>query len=265
LDYAGDRYGVSATRLKVGTDFNPEVWFMRRRDFTKTSGSLRFSPRPASIDWIRKLTWEATLDYFEDADGRMESRKQGGRFDVELENSDRFNVEVSREFERIEEPFPVASDLEVLTGSYTFTSYRASYTFGPQRRASGSVSYQWGDFYDGSIQTLAVSQGRLVVTNHLSLEPGLSLNLIDLPVGDSDQTVLRLRADYAFTPRMFASSLVQYNTSDDTFSSNLRFRWEYRPGSELFVVWTDERDTSAGGTGLRNRSLALKITRLLRY
>ena len=41
---------------------------------------------------------------------------------------------------------------------------------------------------------------------------------------------------------MFASALLQYSSSDRAFSSNLRFRWEYRPGSELFVVYTDERD-----------------------
>ena len=35
---------------------------------------------------------------------------------------------------------------------------------------------------------------------------------------------------------MFLSALLQYGSADRTFSSNLRFRWEYRPGSELFVV-----------------------------
>ena len=43
---------------------------------------------------------------------------------------------------------------------------------------------------------------------------------------------------------MFISGLVQYASADNVFSSNLRFRWEYQPGSELFVVYTDERDTT---------------------
>ena len=81
---------------------------------------------------------------------------------------------------------------------------------GPQRRISGNVSYQWGASYHGSIRALAVNRGRLVVTNHLSLEPGVSLNLIDLPEGESTQAIFRLRADYAFSPRMFVSSFVQY-------------------------------------------------------
>ena len=50
-----------------------------------------------------------------------------------------------------------------------------------------------------------------------------------------------------------------------SFSSNLRFRWEYRPGSELFVVYTDERDTlQRGFPDLKNRAFVVKINRLLR-
>ena len=59
--------------------------------------------------------------------------------------------------------------------------------------------------------------------------------------------MLRTRTDYGFSPRMFASALVQYSSSDHVFSSNFRFRWEYHPGSELFVVYTDERDTLQAG------------------
>ena len=84
--------------------------------------------------------------------------------------------------------------------------------------------------------------------------------------------LVRSRVDYGFSPLMFASALLQYSSADRAFSSNLRFRWEYRPGSELFVVYTDERDTTdqriAAPTlvrGLKNRAFVVKINRLLRF
>ena len=47
--------------------------------------------------------------------------------------------------------------------------------------------------------------------------------------------------------------------------ANVRFRWEYRPGSELFLVYTDGRDTlTRGFPAFTSRGLTLKITRLLR-
>ena len=263
--YDGDKYGARASHLEVGEAFNPEVGFLRRSDFAKSSGSLRFSPRPASIEAVRKLTWEVLVDHFADGRGGLESRQQTGRFQVEMENSDRWSIEHIRDFERLDDPFAISDDVDILPGRYSFNSQRLSYEAGPQRRLSGNVSFQWGDFYDGSLRSLSVNQGRLVVTNHLSLEPGVALNLLELPGEEVTQAVFRLRADYAFTPRMFASALIQYNDSDESVSTNVRFRWEYAPGSEIFVVWTDERDTGPGGTGLRTRGLALKATRLLRY
>jgi hypothetical protein len=103
-------------------------------------------------------------------------------------------------------------------------------------------------------------------TKRFSLEPGITVNWVDLPGGDVTQELYRARTDYGFSPRMFASALLQYNSTDSTFSSNLRFRWEYRPGSEFFLVWTDEHNTIArGNASLRNRAFVAKVTRLFRF
>ena len=42
---------------------------------------------------------------------------------------------------------------------------------------------------------------------------------------------------------MFVSALIQYNSANNALSSNIRLRWEYQPGSELFVVYNEQRDT----------------------
>ena len=49
--------------------------------------------------------------------------------------------------------------------------------------------------------------------------------------------------------------------------TNLRFRWEYQPGSELFVVYTEGRNTlpPTGSTALETRGFVIKINRLLRF
>jgi hypothetical protein len=69
------------------------------------------------------------------------------------------------------------------------------------------------------------------------------------------------------TPRMFVSALVQYASSTNSLSTNFRFRWEYQPGSEIFVVYTDGRDTAAllGRPTLQNRGIVIKANRLFRF
>jgi hypothetical protein len=65
---------------------------------------------------------------------------------------------------------------------------------------------------------------------------------------------------------MTTAALVQYNSTSHLVSTNVRFRWEYRPGSELFVVYSDGRDTGLQRPlpGLLNRGFTVKLTRLFR-
>ena len=267
FEYAGDRYGLQLDHLLVGTNFNPEVGFLRRTDFRRTFGLLRFSPRPKSIRSVRRFTWETALDYIVRGDGALESREQKGRFNTEFQRGDQFNVEAAANYELVKTAFPVAgSTVTVLPGGYQFADVAASYSFGPQRRASGVVSTQLGQYYDGTIKAIGFGSSRISLTPRMSIEPSVSVNRIEVSRGDFTTTLLRSRNDYAFTPRMFLSTLVQYSSADRAVSSNVRFRWEYQPGSELFVVYTDEYDTRPplGFQGLKNRALVVKVNRLFR-
>jgi hypothetical protein len=267
VDFSPDLYGAQFERVKVGDGFNPEVGFLRRRNFERTFGELRYSPRPKNLKGIRQITVTGSVEYIEgSSSGQMESRQQSGRFNVERENSDQFSIEGGTNFELLPASFNVARGVTIPAGGYDFNDVTARYAFGQQRRLSGTVSLQKGQFYDGNITALTLSGARVSVFTRLSVEPSVSVNDVSLPAGDFTTTVLRARSDYAFSPLMFVSGLVQYASNERVFSSNLRFRWEYRPGSELFVVYTDERDTlQSGFAGLRNRAFVVKINRLFRF
>ena len=266
FDYAPDRWGVRFDQLKVGRNYNPEVGFTRRLDFNRSYGSARFSPRPKRSTVVRKYTWEGTFEYLVNGSDQLESRARGARFLTEFQNSDQFNIDVNNSYELLVKPFTVSPGVAIPVGGYPFTDVTMTYGFGQQRRASGSVALQAGQFYDGHITALTYSGGRVAVRKQWSVEPSVTLNTVTLPAGDFTTTILRTRTDYGFSPRMFMSALVQYSSADRVFSSNFRYRWEYRPGSELFVVYTDERDTlKPGYPDLKNRAFVVKVNRLLRF
>ena len=104
------------------------------------------------------------------------------------------------------------------------------------------------------------------VSPQLSLEPNISLNWIELPTGKFTTRLLGSRITYTMT-LVFASALVQYNSSTHTVSANARMRWEYRPGSELFIVYNEERDseTAVGLQSLQNRAFIVKVNRFIRF
>ena len=266
-NYGGDRYGLSADYTVVGDNFNPEVGFVRRDNFRRYSTSARFSPRPQSIESIRQFRWQVDYERIESLNADvLETEVWSGRFNIERENSDQISVQGGINFERLQVPLQVSSAVSVPVGNYDFKSVTFLYGLGAQRTVSGSFSFQIGEFYDGTIRTVGYNRGRISVLDQFSLEPSVSFNDVKLPAGDFTTTLVGVRADYAFTPLMFVGGLVQFDSDSDSFSSNLRFRWEYAPGSEFFAVYTDERTTLGGGyPELQNRAFVLKINRLLRF
>jgi hypothetical protein len=73
------------------------------------------------------------------------------------------------------------------------------------------------------------------------------------------------RAVLPLSPRSVVSVLYQHRSEQGTLGASVRWRWECAPGSELFVVYTEGRDTTVPVDAVRNRSLVVRITRLFRF
>jgi hypothetical protein len=267
LDYAGDRYGLQFEHLLVGDRFNPEIGFLRRSDFRRSTVGARFSPRPRSNRWIRKLDWEAGYDYITDSRRtRIENRQLSAAFQVDFESSDQWTLEYTRDFEYLPRNFQIAPAVTLPIGGYDYDTARITYELGQQRPVSGQLSVATGTFYNGTKKEANFTSGRVALSARVSIEPGVTMNWIDLPQGAFTNRLITARGIFTPSPRMLISSLMQYNASDQTLSSSVRWRWEYIPGSELFIVYSDGRNTSeAPLRGLVNRSAAIKVTRLLRF
>ena len=266
FDYNADRYGVQLERLVVERNFLPEIGFLRRTDMRRNFGVVRFSPRPLNVPLVRKFLMQANLSYVTNNQNRLDTRETSATFQTEFTNSDVATIGVFDNFERLVRPFNVATGIDIPVGTYDFHTVHLSYAGGQQRKLSGTVVFEAGRFYSGDRRTIALNAARMQVTPQVSLEPSLSFNFVDLREGSFTATVVRTRTTYTVTPRMFVSGIVQYNSTNTSFGSNLRLRWEYAPGSELFVVYTDDYDTEARPniTPLRNRALVIKLNRLFR-
>ena len=267
MEYGGDRYGVQLERLSIDPNFNPEVGFLRRSDMRKNYGQLRFSPRPKRIKRVRKFSSIGQFTYIEDSARRLSTRIADGEFAVEFQNSDRFSVGVNRDYELLLRPFTVVPGARVPVGGWEFTTSRIGYQMGQQRKISGAFLFEKGSFYNGDRTGVTFNRARINVTPQLSLEPSIVLNWFSLPTGDYSQRLLGSRITYTMRPLLFASALVQYNSSTHTVSTNARLRWEYRPGSELFVVYNEERDSDAPNAvpALFNRAFIVKVNRFFRF
>ena len=266
FNYNGDRYGVEANHLLVGDNFLPEVGFVRRDNMRRSFGLLRFSPRPRNSRLVRKYSYTASMSYLENGDRILETREQSADFRIEFFNSDSFQVSYDDGFERLPAVFRIARGVNIPAGGYDQNTARVQYSLGNQHLASGTVFVEHGAFYEGDRTAFGYSGARVKLNPRFSMEPGLSINKVDLPYGAFTTKLVSTRATYTISPRAFTSGLVQYNSSNNSFSTNLRLRWEYQPGSELFVVYNESRDTlPPGDPDLQGRTFVVKVNRLLRF
>ena len=266
FDYTGDRYGFEAEHLMVGEAFDPEVGYVRRTDFRRTYSQARFSPRTRRSRIVRRLSWETGLDYVSNAPGdTVMNRNIVSSLSVELNSSDSMRVEYDHTYEFIPQTFAIAPGVSVPQGGYDGRTMKASYTLGRQHFISGTVRASHGSLYDGTRTDTSYS-GYIGLNAHFAFEPSATLAWVDLPGGSFIARVVTLRTIVTPTARMLLSSLVQFNAASHSLSSSVRLRWEYRPGSEFFVVYSDGRSTLGSGLpDLLNRSLAMKVTKLLRF
>jgi hypothetical protein len=147
----------------------------------------------------------------------------------------------------------------------TFNDAVVQYNVGPQRKVSGRFTLTTGEFYSGHRQQFEY-RGRVNANARLGFEPRFLASHITLPQGSFTTKLVGSRTTFGINPHLFVSALVQYNSSLNTLESNIRWRWEYQSGSDLFVVYTDGRDTfGPRSAALMNRGLAIKATRLLRF
>jgi hypothetical protein len=266
IDYTDDRYGAAAEHMLIGRDFRPEVGYVRRTDFRRSFGQARFSPRPKDSTLVRKLTWQGSFDYVTDAAAaNVLNREASGLFRIDFHTSDQLMFEHAHEYELLPDRFTIAPGVVVPAGGYTYDTTRVTYVLGQQRTLSGRLSAAAGTLYGGTKSEVTYS-GRWGVVPQFSIEPGVTIDWVDLPYGDFTARLVNSRFTVTPSARMSISSLVQYNVDANSLSSSIRLRWEYTGGSELFVVYSDGRNTLPSGfPALLNRTFAIKATRLVRF
>jgi hypothetical protein len=188
-----------------------------------------------------------------------------GRFGVEFNSSDEVVVTFARQYERLPFDFAISPGVIVPAGGYSYETFGATYSLAQQRKGSGDLAVSHGSFYGGTRTSVGYS-GRVGFSPHFSVEPNVALNWVSLPYGNFTARLVGVRFGVAPGARLGFSTLTQFNPSSHSLTSSARMRWEYTPGSELFVVYSDGRDTATRNFPfLQNRSFAIKATRLLRF
>ncbi len=263
IDYQQGSYGFTAQHLAIGPEAEAETGFITRSDIRRTDVFLRLTPRPGVLG-LRKVDLFAFGQLITRTDGLLQDWAIGPVLSPEWSSGDNITLFYQRGFNRIEESFELSDDVEVLPGDYDLWQTGWFLNTGRSRPVVlGSVGMFQGTFA-GHIHSLSGTV-TLNPNANLSLMASYNRNWVDVPDGSFTADVAALRLAYAFSVRLFANALLQYNNLDNSVSANVRVNFIHSPGSDLFVVFNEQRGTDDSLWDFDNRGAVVKLTYLQRF
>jgi hypothetical protein len=260
-------FGYTTGLVWSGPDYDPGIGFTQRTDFTQFGQELSWSwiPGPSS-----GLLWHTVgvegEAFFRNEDGSVESAFGGPEWEFGHRSGSNGDVEAAVRYEDLREPFELSDDAIVPVGSYTFVDVGAAYNMPHTSLLQLNGEVVAGSFYDGWQATLTAAP-KWYQSAHLELGGEYLYSRIRFPERnqDFDAHVVRLRIRTALDTKLSLNAFVQYNSNVDLLSANVRFRYNFREGNDLWLVYNEGVNTETAGTvpalpRSDNRSLSIKYT-----
>jgi hypothetical protein len=239
LTYRSNWLDGVVERRKTGPNFNPEVGFIQRVDSNETYGDLTFKVRP-KIGGIRELQFEGFILHAPDNHEEVSTQEWQNTFRADFNNGAYTDEDIVDVFtQRITTPFHIYKNKFIPNGIYHFTRHQFTYGSGQDRRFTYNFFERFGGYYGGTLNEFRV-RANYRPSRKFSVSVSETWDRFRLPVSNGNFSVVlaSLQGNYSFSRFLTFTSVIQMDTSNtQAVSANLRLRYNYRPDSDLYVIY----------------------------
>ncbi len=233
------------TTKRYGPEFEPGMGFITREDITAVRTQLQYGWFGKEDDWYRQISPGVdAVSILRNTDGSLETAFLRFPLAVETKAGVDYGLEVQFSYEDLIEPIEFPESTEVPVGSYRFVGLEAMRrdSFGRLFRTEGGVFA--GSFYDGWRVDLGIGPS-WTVSKHLLLETEYEVNFVRFPDRDQEFNahVLRFRTQFALNTKASLNAFVQYSSASDLITTNIRLRYNFREGNDLWLVYNEGTNT----------------------
>ena len=263
IAYRDPKWNMYVNFLDVQENFNAEAGFVQRTGVRTTKAFISQTPRPkrGPVKFFEPMY---VFTYMTDQTNRMVYRQGHYMLGTTLRDDSFINVIFQQVVDVLDAPFRIRPDVTIPVGEYRMNEVILTYNTSPGKRLYERLTVSPVQFYGGTRLNISAAAG-VRLSSQLSTEVQYNRNDVKMPWGNFVVNLASARVDYTFSPRMTLRSLTQYNTSTNEVSTNIRFNFIYRPGSDLYLVYNDQVQTGlpADIFGRKDRQLVMKLTYLL--
>lgn len=255
-----DRWGWGASFSDIGDDFNAEMGFVQRTGVRKYRGSAYLGRRPA-VRGLRQMFLAFDASYIATRENDLETLSVSPGTGLIFADGSFLFAGLVRNAEGLAESFEIRDGVEIPVGEYWNNQVVMQYMGNRSHRLSCGGGLFAGQFFGGTIlaPTLSVDAR---VHQRLVLGVQYQRNDIDVPVpgGTFSTNLVIARATLAFSPRAFVQALAQRDDDAKETRANVVFRWTYKPGADIFVVYDDTRGILGETPPVKQRKFLVKVT-----
>lgn len=258
-NYSWNGLILNAAYTEVAQNFNPELGFLSRAAFRKPEFLIFYQVRAKKDNKFNFLEFRPHISYrgFWNFDGFQET----GFLHIDnhwvWRNEFEVHTGINITTEGVTEDFEIAEGIIVNSGTYKHAEAQIIIQTNTSKNVYISTRHILGGSFGGTRYINSATLG-FRVGDKFNSEYSLQRNDFKLPNGNFDATVFGARLSYSFTPRLFAQSLIQYNSVSDIWSANVRFGLLQQANTGLFVVFNETR----GDPGTLNRSFTVKFSKM---
>ena len=247
LNFPNQPWSGWVSYREFGDFYDPAVGFNRRNGFRRFQPGIRFTPLFEESKIIRSIQWGIFYEYLTSLDNKLLTENL--RFtlgEIRFESGERIELEVSGNFEFLDENFDILRDSSVIVrpGEYVNWQYEVSLSTASFRKISGSVGYEGGGFWTGKISSYDFRITFRPVPG-INLGAEYSYTKMTAEGKGFDTNLFRVDLGFDFTPDLSLSTNVQFDNVSNLLGTNTRFRWIITPGTDVFLVynhnWINDR------------------------
>jgi len=232
---------------RVGPDYLPRLGFQLRNDFTLFGGQLAHTWLRGADAKLNAITLHVMGEhYYRNADLTVESRSIRPAVSLDFKSTANITAYSNVQLEDIRRPFSVGA-VSIQPGKYRFHEVGIDWQLPRSTIVRGDIRTTAGSFYDGRRVGL-IFNPTWTISRYLEVVGGYEVNRLEFPDRDEATTTHlgRLRLNFAFNTHISFGAFAQYNNLDRRTSINARFRYHFREGTDLWIVYNEgfnfERD-----------------------
>ncbi len=250
---------------RAGKDYLPDLGFLPRTDFTRLSQYFEYAFWPKGSVFRSHGPGAIAIGYFGNQRGEVQSSNISYWWFYQLRNGAAGWIEMVHNYEDVTDAFELGNGVMVEPGGYKFPELWLNYQAPSGKRFRTGFDSRMGKFYDGwRIRTKFTPT--LNISRYLEVGGSYELNRIRFPDRNTglDVHVAGVRIGAAANARLSAISLLQYNSVDQKVGVNLRFRYNFGEGRDLWLVYDEGFNTDREGEAPGDPRLPVSNGRVLR-